>query len=120
MVGAGIGSLMFITTLLGAAEPLGARLVKPVVGAFVALEMVAMLGMVGMVGMVRCCSIRQRRRSLCIFFICWRQNLVQRGISPHRQVPHCDRKQDGEGQKYCIIISNQPIVSYPTTSWPPT
>ena len=48
MVGAGIGSLMFITTLLGAAEPLGARLVKPVVGAFVALEMVGMLGMVGM------------------------------------------------------------------------
>ena len=48
MVGAGIGSLMFITTLLGAAEPLGARLVKPVVGAVVALEMVAMLGMVGM------------------------------------------------------------------------
>ena len=39
---------MFITTLLGAAEPLGARLVKPVVGAFVALEMVGMLGMVGM------------------------------------------------------------------------
>ena len=47
MVGAGIGSLMFITTLLGAAEPLGARLVKPVVGAFVALEMVAMFEMVG-------------------------------------------------------------------------
>ena len=52
MVGAGIGSLMFITTLLGAAEPLGARLVKPVVGAFVALEMVGMLGMVGMFEMV--------------------------------------------------------------------
>lgn len=52
MVGAGIGSLMFITTLLGAAEPLGARLVKPVVGAFVALEMVGMLGMVGMLEMV--------------------------------------------------------------------
>ena len=51
MVGAGIGSLMFITTLLGAAEPLGARLVKPVVGAF-ALEMVGMLGMVGMLEMV--------------------------------------------------------------------
>ena len=47
MVGAGIGSLMFITTLLGAAEPLGAILVKPVVGAF-ALEMVGMLGIVGM------------------------------------------------------------------------
>ena len=39
---------MFITTLLGAAEPLGARLVKPVVAAFDALEMVGMLGMVGM------------------------------------------------------------------------
>ena len=52
MVGAGIGSLMFITTLLGAAEPLGARLVKPVVAAFDALEMVGMLGMVGMVEMV--------------------------------------------------------------------
>ena len=52
MVGAGIGSLMFITTLLGAAEPLGARLVKPVVGAFVALEMVGMLGMVGMLDIV--------------------------------------------------------------------
>jgi len=52
VVGAGIGSLMFITTLLGAAEPLGARLVKPVVGAFVALEMVGMLGMVGMLEMV--------------------------------------------------------------------
>ena len=52
MVGAGIGSLMFITTLLGAAEPLGARLVKPVVGAFVALEMVGMLDMVGMLEMV--------------------------------------------------------------------
>ena len=52
MVGAGIGSLMFITTLLGAAEPLGARLVKPVVDAFVALEMVGMLGMVGMLEMV--------------------------------------------------------------------
>ena len=52
MVGAGIGSLMFITTLLGAAEPLGARLVRPVVGAFVALEMVGMLGMVGMLEMV--------------------------------------------------------------------
>ena len=52
MVGAGMGSLMFITTLLGAAEPLGARLVKPVVGAFVALEMVGMLGMVGMLEMV--------------------------------------------------------------------
>ena len=52
MVGAGIGSLMFITTLLGAAEPLGARLVKPVVGAFVALEMVGILGMVGMLEMV--------------------------------------------------------------------
>ena len=51
MVGAGIGSLMFITTLLGAAEPLGARLVKPVVGAFVALEMVGMLGVVGMLEM---------------------------------------------------------------------
>ena len=51
-MGAGIGSLMFITTLLGAAEPLGARLVKPVVGAFVALEMVGMLGMVGMLEMV--------------------------------------------------------------------
>ena len=50
MVGAGIGSLMFITTLLGAAEPLGARLVKPVVGAFVALEMVGMVGMLEMVG----------------------------------------------------------------------
>ena len=47
-----MGSLMFITTLLGAAEPLGARLVKPVVGAVVALEMVAMLGMVGMLEMV--------------------------------------------------------------------
>ena len=47
-----MGSLMFITTLLGAAEPLGARLVKPVVGAFVALEMVGMLGMVGMLEMV--------------------------------------------------------------------
>ena len=52
MVGAGIGSLMFITTLLGAAEPLGARLVKPVMGAFVALEMVGMLGMVGMLDIV--------------------------------------------------------------------
>ena len=52
MLGAGIGSLMFITTLLGAAEPLGARLVKPVVGALVALEMVAMFGMVGMLEMV--------------------------------------------------------------------
>ena len=52
MVGAGMGSLMFITTLLGAAEPLGARLVKPVVGAFVALEMVGMVGMVGTVGML--------------------------------------------------------------------
>ena len=50
MVGAGIGSLMFITTLLGAAEPLGARLVKPVVGAFVALEMLGMLDMFEMVG----------------------------------------------------------------------
>ena len=50
MVGAGIGSLMFITTLLGAAEPLGARLVKPVVGAFVALEMVGMVGMLEMEG----------------------------------------------------------------------
>ena len=50
MVGAGIGSLMFITTLLGAAEPLGARLVKPVVGVFVALEMVGMVGMLEMVG----------------------------------------------------------------------
>ena len=50
MVGAGIGSLMFITTLLGAAEPLGARLVKPVVGAVVALEMVAMVGMLEMEG----------------------------------------------------------------------
>ena len=52
MVGAGIGSLMFITTLLGAAEPLGARLVKPVVGALVALEMVGMFDMVGMLEMV--------------------------------------------------------------------
>ena len=51
MVGAGMGSLMFITTLLGAAELLGARLVKPVVGAF-ALEMVGMLGMLGIVGML--------------------------------------------------------------------
>ena len=42
---------MFITTLLGAAEPLGARLVKPVEGALVALEMVAMLGMLGMLEM---------------------------------------------------------------------
>ena len=50
MVGAGIGALMFITTLLGAAEPLGARLVKPVVGAFVALEMVGIVGMLEMVG----------------------------------------------------------------------
>ena len=41
---------MFITTLLGAAEPLGARLVKPVVGAFVALEMLGMVGMLEMVG----------------------------------------------------------------------
>ena len=54
MVGAGIGSLMFITTLLGAAEPLGARLVKPVVGAFVALEMVGMLGIVGMLEIEGC------------------------------------------------------------------
>ena len=45
-----MGSLMFITTLLGAAEPLGARLVKPVVGAFVALEMVGMVGMLEMEG----------------------------------------------------------------------
>ena len=50
MLGAGIGSLMFITTLLGAAEPLGARLVKPVVGAFVALDIVDMLGMLEMEG----------------------------------------------------------------------
>ena len=53
MVGAGIGSLMFITTLFGAAEPLGARLAKPVVGAF-ALEMVGILGIVGMLEIEGC------------------------------------------------------------------